>query len=140
MVFHRYNATLIGHQTKAHFYYFSSNPEQTQSLLTDFANSRSLCKTIPIELHNVYVQTPFTLLILTDDAPYELTDFEPEYILPRNNPRINVTRLLSRYPPRMLIADGSNAPCNIVRWKKSCQELGIPFYNTREEGALQISL
>ena len=39
-----------------------------------------------------------------------------------------------------LIADGSNGPWNLALWEKTCTEQGVEFYNTREKGALRISL
>lgn len=139
-VFHRYNASFIGHQKKSSFYYYSSNPENTQSLLTDFSNSRSLSKMIPVELSNIYIQDDLRLLIIDSDAPFDLPDFDPNYILLRENPRVNIERLLNRYKPDKLIADGSNAPWNFGLWEKTCVEQGVEFYNTREKGALRINL
>ena len=72
--------------------------------------------------------------------PYALKKLNPTHILLRNNPRINVDRLLSIYRPKYLISDGSNFPWNAARWKVSCEEKGILFYNTREKGAFKINL
>jgi len=62
------------------------------------------------------------------------------HILLRNNPRINVDRLLSIYRLKYLISDGSNFPWNAAHWKVSCEEKGILIYNTREKGAFKINL
>jgi hypothetical protein len=53
---------------------------------------------------------------------------------------VNIERLLNRYKPAKLIADGSNGPWNLALWEKTCTEQGVEFYNTREKGALRISL
>ena len=45
-----------------------------------------------------------------------------------------------RYKPAKLVADGSNGPWNLALWGKTCAEQGVEFYNTREKGALRISL
>jgi competence protein ComEC len=139
-VFHRYNASLIGHLKNSYFYYCSLDSETTHSLLTDFSNSRPLTKMIPVELSNIYIQDDLRLLIIDSDAPFDLPDFDPNYILLRANPKVNIERLLNRYKPAKLIADGSNGPWNLALWEKTCTEQGVEFYNTREKGALRISL
>jgi hypothetical protein len=121
-VFHRYNASLIGHQKNSHFYYCSSDFETTHSLLTDFSNSRPLTKMIPVELSNIYIQDDLRLLIIDSDAPFDLPDFDPNYILIRANPKVNIERLLNRYKPAKLIADGSNGPWNLALLEKTCAE------------------
>jgi competence protein ComEC len=80
------------------------------------------------------------MMILDSNAAYDLTDFNPQYILLRNNPKLNIERLLTHYRPKILIADGSNAPWNTKRWKMSCEKQGIVFYDTRIKGALKINL
>jgi len=93
-----------------------------------------------IELKNFYNAGQMRLLVLDTLQPYALKKLNPTHILLRNNPRINVDRLLSIYRPKYLISDGSNFPWNAVRWKVSCEEKGILFYNTREKGAFKINL
>ena len=139
-VFHKHNATLIGHQKNSHFHYFSSVPEATKSLVLDFTNSRHISAKIPIKIENFYLQGTFKLLILDNDEPYEFKHFEPQYILLRNNPKLNIERLLNYYKPQVLIADGSNATWNIALWEKSCQNRTTQFYYTGKNGALEISL
>jgi competence protein ComEC len=95
---------------------------------------------IPVELSNIYKQDDLRLLIIDSDAPFDLPDFDPNYILLRANPKVNIERLLNRYKPAKLIADGSNGPWNLALWEKTCAEQGVEFYNTREKGALRISL
>ena len=98
----------------SYFYYCSSDSETTHSLLTDFSNSRPLTKLIPVELSNIYIQDDLRLLIIDSDAPFDLPDFDPNYILLRANPKVNIERLLNRYKPAKLIADGSNGPWNLA--------------------------
>ncbi|MDA8947719.1 ComEC family competence protein [Flavobacteriaceae bacterium] len=139
-IFHRHNASLVGHQKGSLFYYYSSENQETKRLLEDFANSRVLSEKTPIRLANFYVQDDFKLMILDNEKAYDLVDFEPQYILLRNNPKLNLNRLLRRYKPKVLIADGTNAPWNTSLWEKSCADYGVKFHNTRLDGALKINL
>ena len=40
----------------------------------------------------------------------------------------------------VIIADGSNYTSDLIRWKKSCLEKGIPFHATAEGGAYEIEV
>jgi competence protein ComEC len=51
------------------------------------------------------------------------------------SPRIHLERLVASVKPEMVIADGSNYPSDVARWKKSCNKIGLPFYSTSEKGA-----
>jgi hypothetical protein len=48
---------------------------------------------IPVELSNIYIQDDLRLLIIDSDAPFDLPDFDPNYILLRANPKVNIERL-----------------------------------------------
>lgn len=139
-IFHRHSASLIGHQKGSRFYYFSSDPKKTKGILHDYSNSRVLSEKVPLSLANFYIQEHFKMMILDSDKAYVLADFDPQYILLRNNPKLNLERLLMHYTPKILIADGSNDAWNSALWEKSCNKFGIVFYNTRRKGALKINL
>ena len=93
-----------------------------------------------MDIENLYIYGNFHLLILNNDQPYTLSQFEPSHLLLRNNPKLNVDRLLEKHQPKMVISDGSNLPWNVIRWKESCRKNRVPFYDTRKKGALKISL
>jgi len=57
-------------------------------------------------------------------------------LLLSGSPKIHLGHLLEQMHPKLVIADGSNYRSYITRWKKSCERKGIPFYNTREMGAI----
>ena len=51
------------------------------------------------------------------------------------SPRLNLDRILRETRPRTVVADGSNYPSFIRRWKKTCAANGTEFYATSELGA-----
>lgn len=138
-VFHKYNATLIGHQLGQDFYYFSSAPKETQRLLEDFLNSSLLSNAHPFTLKNFYQSEGLRILIIDRKANYSKIDFDPQYLILRNNPQINLEHILNTFSPKQIIADGSNSPWTIERWKKTCKEKDFNFYATYDRGALKIS-
>lgn len=139
-IFDRYQASFVGHLQQGTFHYFSSDPKKTARIRNDFMGIYQIEQAAQIELKNFYSAGQMRLLVLDSLQPYALKKLNPTHILLRNNPRINVDRLLSIYRPKYLISNGSNFPWNAVRLKVSCEEKGILFYNTREKGAFKINL
>lgn len=78
------------------------------------------------------------LLIIDSLGIYQLTAAQPDYILLRQSPKINLNRLLTRYPKITLIADASNYRTDVDRWRATCRKLKIPFHSTYEKGAFLI--
>ncbi|MCV6628617.1 MAG: ComEC family competence protein [Flavobacteriaceae bacterium] len=54
------------------------------------------------------------------------------------NAKVHLERLLKWYRPNLVVADGSNFPDVVERWRRSCEKAKLPFHNTAEMGALQI--
>jgi competence protein ComEC len=57
-----------------------------------------------------------------------------DYLMIRNNPRINIQDLHSQFSFDKLILDGSNSFSNIRRWKSDCDSLGIQYHDVKNEG------
>ena len=66
---------------------------------------------------------------------YQIPEFNPDYILLRNSPQINLMRLLEYTKPQLIIADGSNYKSYLQRWETTCLEQKIPFHLTSRAGA-----
>lgn len=54
-------------------------------------------------------------------------DWAVDCLLLRQNPRLPPDELMARMPFREVVADGSNTPFYIERWRVFCLENGIPF-------------
>jgi len=63
-----------------------------------------------LSIQNFYIYDDFRLYIIDSEEDFIQLEFNPTHILLRNNPKINLNRLLDYYNPKMIIADGSNAP------------------------------
>ncbi|MDO4229822.1 MAG: ComEC family competence protein, partial [Capnocytophaga sp.] len=51
------------------------------------------------------------------------------------SPKINFERMLLIIKPQEVIADGTNFPSFVNKWKKKCDELGVSFHSTAQNGA-----
>ncbi len=74
-------------------------------------------------------------LVIDSNAVIPPNITKPLTLLMTQSPKVHMERLLAGTHPEMVIADGSNYPADVTRWKKSCEKLGLPFYSTSEEGA-----
>ena len=87
---------------------------------------------------SVYSISEKPLLIIDSLGVYNIKSFQPHYILLRDSPRVNLTRLIDSITPKVIIADGSNYKSYIKRWKATCKTKKIPFHQTSEKGAFII--
>ncbi len=74
-------------------------------------------------------------LVLDSSAVFPPKTAKPVVLLMTQSPRVHLDRLITSVQPEMVIADGSNYPADVARWKKSCNKIGLPFYSTSEKGA-----
>ena len=68
-----------------------------------------------------------TYCILSRDQRTVPDGFAADCLLLRQNPRLPPDEVMSRMPFREVVADGSNTPYYIEKWRVFCQEKGIPF-------------
>lgn len=80
-----------------------------------------------------------SILIVDDELVFEALDFNPDIILLRNSPKINLDRWLNLFQPEIVISDGSNYSSYAKLWKNSCEKHGINFHDTFLNGAFVYS-
>jgi competence protein ComEC len=139
-IFHKHNESVLGHQMGGMQNYHTSHEENSLPLLTDFTNSRLIKKKRKLLLKNSYVQKGFSLLLLKEVHLSGMKQIAPTHILLQKNIKLNLDLLLEDYKPKLIVADGSNAPWFAKRWEKSCAKYKVPFHDTRKMGALKITL
>ena len=66
---------------------------------------------------------------------YNLKSKQPYYVLLRNSPKINLSRLIDSLKPKYIIADASNYTSYVKRWETTCRKRKLPFHYTNEKGA-----
>jgi competence protein ComEC len=86
-------------------------------------------------MKDVYSQKGHFLILIDSSGilPPDLPD--GSQLLLTSSPRINLDRVLRQVIPSAIIADGSNYPSAVKRWKKTALEKGILFHYTGEDGA-----
>lgn len=77
-------------------------------------------------------------ILLIDSAGLYPRELPADIVLLTRSPRISLDRLLQHQKPAIIIADGSNFPSDIKRWKASCTKQKIPFHATAEKGFFRL--
>ena len=62
----------------------------------------------------------------------------PDIIILRQSPKINLERLIQVNHPKLIVADASNYKITIQLWKSICIKKKIPFHATAEKGFYKV--
>ncbi|GAL62381.1 competence protein [Algibacter lectus] len=90
------------------------------------------------KLQSIYLLKNKKLLIVDSLNTYRVKSFNPDYVLLRQSPKINLNRLIDSIHPKYIIADGSNYKSYTKQWKAICKKRKLPFHDTHEKGAFII--
>ncbi|MBS9767639.1 MAG: ComEC family competence protein [Flavobacteriaceae bacterium] len=80
------------------------------------------------------------ILIIDSLGLYQYKNIQPNIIVLQQSPKIHLNRLIEKWKPKLIIADGSNYYSFINRWKATCQKTKTPFYDVSQKGAFVLSL
>ncbi|WP_034041442.1 ComEC/Rec2 family competence protein [Wocania ichthyoenteri] len=141
IVFHKSRYSLIGSNTNnsllvAHD--FDSLTPSKNKIIKDYTVGNHI-KTIKKDtLKSIYILNNKKLLVIDSLGIYNIKSFEPEYVLLRQSPKINLNRLIDSIKPKYVIADGSNYKSYIKQWEAICLKRKLPFHQTSKKGAFII--
>ncbi|MCG9971847.1 ComEC family competence protein [Gramella sp. YB25] len=134
VVFHRTRESVIGKKQKYDLTIFAENKDQL-SFLKAYLRERQIENFSLQQLPDILSVSDQICLVIDTTASYNLKEFQPEFIILRNSPRLNMERLINQLQPRQIIADGSNHPSFVNQWRNTCRLKKIPFHYTGEKGA-----
>jgi competence protein ComEC len=66
-------------------------------------------------------------------------EINPNIVILRQSPKINLERLIQVNHPELIVADASNYKTNINLWKSICIKKKIPFHATAEKGFYKVN-
>ena len=132
MILHKVNSELrISHN-------FDSIALSKDRVITNYSVGNFITSNTLDTLQSVYQFQNKTILVIDSLGVYNVKSFEPDYVLLRNSPKINMDRVIDSIHPKHIIADGSNYTSYVNRWKQTCLKRKLPFHHTREKGAFII--
>lgn len=111
------------------------DPKLTQLIKPYQLKSFPVKVKIDTTFQNLFKAGEKIVLVLDHEAIVQHFEINPEILLLRNSPKINLDRLLSLFHPEIVISDGSNFSSHAKRWRNSCKRLGINFHDTAVNGA-----
>jgi competence protein ComEC len=90
------------------------------------------------KLKNLYYFKEKKILVVDSFGIYS-KEINPDIIILRQSPKINLERLIQVNHPKLIVADASNYKTNIQLWKSICLKKEIPFHATAEKGFYRIN-
>jgi competence protein ComEC len=113
--------------------------EGAENLIQDIAIGERIDHIFYAPLENSYTYNNIALMII-DSSGVFLPKKKVDILLLTSSPKINLDRVVNALKPKTVIADGSNYPSSVLRWRHSCSKKNISFYHTAEVGALQLDI
>lgn len=138
VVFHKSKSSLIGFKTNTKLNLATNLDTSTQSkdkVVKNYKVGNSITDIEYLPLESVYHVDKEKLLVVDSLGVYLTSSFKPDFVLLRNSPKLNLTRLIDSLQPKLIIADGSNYKSYVAKWKATCKAQKIPFHITSEKGA-----
>lgn len=133
IVFHLPKSTLIAQRNGNKVVLFRDrgkwNKEPIQSYLT--ATCSELVQERPLQ-NLMYAQNK--MIAILDSSRTYPPNANPDVLLLRQSPKVNLERVFRSCKPKIVIADASNYRSYVALWNATCRKAKIPFHNTYEKG------
>lgn len=141
IIFHKNRYSLLGNTFNNKMHMASdldSITEIKNKIIKDYTVGNHI-KTIEKDsLQLVYLLNNKKVLVIDNLGVYNIKSFQPDYVLLRQSPQINLNRLIDSIKPKHIIADGSNYKSYVTYWETVCKKRKIPFHQTSKKGAFII--
>ncbi|GGD16050.1 ComEC/Rec2 family competence protein [Hyunsoonleella pacifica] len=142
IVFHKSRYSLIGNVTNNTIkvsHDFDSLTKRTNTIIRDFKVENYIGHSVYDSLPSFIVLGSKKVLIIDSLAVYKTSKLQPDYVLLRQSPKLNLERVINTLKPKMIIADGSNYKSYVERWESICKNKKLPFHQTDKKGAYVIN-
>jgi competence protein ComEC len=90
------------------------------------------------KIQNLYYFKDKKILVIDSLGIYS-KEINPDIIILRQSPKINLERLIEINRPKLIVADASNFKTTIQLWKGICTKKKIPFHATAEKGFYRVN-
>jgi competence protein ComEC len=136
-----YNNTVLFYKNKKTLRIFCTQEiSESNRLVKEFQNEFRIDRIQIEELKNTYVIEGKTLFFI-DCLWAENFDFKKQrnLLVLTKNTRVNLEAMLLQNQIDQIIVDGSSYPSVKTRWKKTCAQYNIPFYDLQQDGPYLLS-
>ncbi|MBP0905475.1 ComEC/Rec2 family competence protein [Mariniflexile gromovii] len=141
IVFHKSRYTLLGNTMNKGITLASDLDTITKlktKIVKDYTVGNHIKTIREDKLQPVYMLNTKKLLVIDSLGIYNIKSFQPDYVLLRQSPKINLNRLIDSLKPKYIIADGSNYKSYVEGWESVCKKRKLSFHQTSKKGAFII--
>ena len=142
IVFHKNKHSILSNVYKNKIttsYSFNNKKDSTNNIVRNYKLKNNIKATASTSFKKIYTLKHATFFVIDSLAVYNVKLFNPDYLLLRQSPKLNLERVIDAIKPKYIIADGSNYISYVTYWKKVCEKRKLPFYHTGKKGAFIIN-
>lgn len=137
VVFQKNRQTLLGYKNGESLFLFGSdttsnhkNTYPIKSYLVAQHITQISETTIPL-----YLRFKNKKILILDSLGVYPTSEPIDIVVFTESPKLHLDRLLDSLQPDLIVADGSNYPSYVSRWRTTCEKRKLPFHHTGSKGA-----
>lgn len=130
---HRSRNSILLHQLGNALHIYAQDSVNVGRIAQDYLVAERIKSIDNTQLKNNYSIGQKKLYIMDSLGIYPI-ERNQDFVLFTQSPKINLERFLDSVRPKMVLADGSNYPSYVSRWKRTCAQKEIPFHHTGEKG------
>jgi competence protein ComEC len=130
---HRSRNSILLHQLGNALHIYAQDSVNLGSIAQDYLVAERIKTIDNTQLKNSYSIGQKKLYVM-DSLGISPENKNQDFVLLTQSPKINLERFLDSVRPEMVLADGSNYPSYVSRWKRTCVQKEIPFHHTGEKG------
>lgn len=136
IIYHQYKKSIVSVTSNSSVKFYGEINSKKDRIVKNYLEKTGITlDTITSEIPSVFIFKEQYVLVIDSLGMYRIPNFNPEIILLKNSPKINLDRCLEQLQPKIIIADGSNYPYLKEKWKATCEKRNIRFYDTSIKGA-----
>lgn len=134
VIFHKSKQSVIAVKNNQNLKLYSEEKPEF-NFVNDYIRERRISNISVKKIPEIMELSNKLSLIIDTTRNYDISNFNPEIIILRNSPRVNLERIIDQLSPKQIVADGSNYNSLIKRWQETSRNKKIPFHHTGEKGA-----
>lgn len=136
VIFHQYKTSLVSTIKNGECDVYGNKNKYSNKIIKEYSTGVrvSVSKEVD-ELPSVFKMKSSLIFVIDSLGVYKIPNAKNEILFLSDSPKINLERCIDYVQPKLIIADGSNYPSLKKKWKDTCENLNISFYDTSQKGA-----
>jgi len=123
-------------------YGFSTVSRYALDTITELSQSLPIGKNTFYGLGNNFIFHNKRIVIINSlpDIKGTFTKLKVDYLVIRNNPKLQINILQQLYEPECIVVDGSNSFYSSEKWMAGFRKAGLPAFSVKDSGAYIVDL